>query len=186
MQQDGFLGVAGEIEIGMASEIDGRSSIGGGGCLPSYGIFSKHVIDRDIEVAGKSFFARWGMIRKANGVIGKDFGFPNGLAEIFKSAVQMMPALVFGQLMDGAAEIELPIGDAVCVSSDRAAEMRIVLQPILFIFETNENVFQPTLAIRHTQAAQGRAERVDGGGDSGRMGQGDGHTGEGCMLKSDW
>lgn len=114
------------------------------------------------------------MIGKTDGVIREDFRFPYHFAETFEAAVQMMIALVLGELVKGAVMAELPVRDTVCVAPDGAAEMRVVFQPSIFIFETDENVSHFAVTIRHAKAAQGGTERVDGRGDSGWVGQRDG------------
>lgn len=86
----------------------------------------------------------------------------------------MMPALVLGNLVKNAVEVELSVRNAVRVASDGAAEMRVVFQPFVFMLKTHENILHPAPTIRHAEATQGSAERVDGRGDSGWVGESDG------------
>jgi hypothetical protein len=74
----------------------------------------------------------------------------------------------------GSIKGELPVGNAVGVSSYRAAKVRIVLQPPIFVIETHQNIFHPTLTIRNTKAPQGGTERIDVGLYSRRVTQDDG------------
>jgi hypothetical protein len=115
------------------------------------------------------------VIGKTDGVIGEDFGFPNDFAETFEAAMEVMVALVLGELVKAAIETESPIGDAVGVASYRATEVRIVLLPLLFTLEANQNVFKTTLTIRDAEAAECGTQGMDGSGDSGGMGEGNGH-----------
>lgn len=54
--------------------------------------------------------------------------------------MEVMVALVLGELVKAAIETESPIGDAVGVASYRAAEVWIVLQPFVIVLKTDEYV----------------------------------------------
>ncbi len=111
------------------SVVDGRGFVGGCGVVDDeFVVIRERVDNRDGEVAGIAFFAIGTLACEFDGRVfaGDRFGLPVGLVETFASAMQMMGAVVGGEAVVLAVQVEAPVGDAIGAASDDAAEIGAV------------------------------------------------------------
>ena len=177
---------AGEVEVGVIGQVDRRGFVGRGGVVDDeFVVVRERVDNRNVEVAGITFFAIGTLAREFDGRVfaGGCFGLPVGLVETFASAVQMMGAVVGGEAVFLAVELEAPMGDAIGAASDDAAEIRtVVLDVAIERIEAEGDVAGAAVSVGSFERDESRAVVHHGSGHAVLVAQGeqgdDGMVGE--------
>src|SRR5690606_4729737 len=115
------------VEIGMVGQVEDGRLVGGGGVVNAqFVIVGERVGHGDREIAGISFFPVGAEVgQRQPDAIGRSEGFcaPDDLVKAYQPAVQVVGAIVLGQLVGFAVEGEAALGDAVGIAACDTAEI---------------------------------------------------------------
>ena len=126
-----LAGIARQREIGMPGEADRRRRVGGGFIGERQRVLVDADQRRDVEIARKAVDARRRAMPELHvGVPAAAAAqhLPHVFAEAHLAAVQQVRAVVRGEFVCLAIELERGAGDAVAVAADELAEIRGVFE----------------------------------------------------------
>ena len=151
--EDSARTVAGQVEVGMARQVDHRRLVGGRRVVDAEFILVVQGVGHlDVEVAGIALVAVRAQIGEleADAVAARQFlHLPDMLVEALHAAVQRIGAIVGRQRVLLAVERELGIGDAVGVAAGDDAEIRVLAGVVVDIAEAEDDVVDLAVAVRH-------------------------------------
>ena len=169
------VAAAGEVEVTVVGEVDRRGAVGRGGVIdPQLVAVGERHHHGDGKIPGITFLAiRTEVAEGHSGFLaGQDLGRPHDLVETRDAAVQMVRAVVDGQLVLLSVEPETAFGRAVGHASGRAAQIAGIAAEVLFqIIEPQHDVAKLAPAVRHVQLGDDGAVVSDLGDEAMPVGQ---------------
>src|SRR2546430_991588 len=161
MIKDVAIALAGKIEIRMTGEIDDGVLVRCGPVFDLQLISIRERVDHsDREVAGITFFAILASISQSERRAVRNFqrpGGPNNFIESFDAAVQVIFAVVDGQHVLMTVEGEAAFRDAIPITADDRAEVRIAFQIRIEVIEAENNIVTLPFTVRHFERCDNAA-----------------------------
>src|ERR1035441_2731726 len=147
----------------MIGQVNGRGFVSRGGIVKAQlvGIGQGHR-DGDGKRPGVAFFSVGTDVSEPYRHAGLRFGLPNYLVEALEPAVEVIRAVLGRERVGLAVKCEAALGNAVSHPPNSAAEIRVPLQVLLKVVETQHDVPKHTPAVRHVQFGDNRAVASSG------------------------
>lgn len=139
--------IAGEVEIGVIGEVDGRGGVGLCGGAPSEGFLADDIFDGYAQVTGVAFFPIVGEVGEIYAVRGGRSGFPYDFVEACDPAVEVVGAIVYGESKFISIKAKFSSGYTVCVAAYGGSEVSLVSEPFITVFSTDEDVSGVAVAV---------------------------------------
>ena len=170
--------LAREIKIGVLGEVDDGRRIGDGFVVDnqraeSFGCFrsvlqhgcTNGIGDKDMQVAGVTFFAIGREEVQADGVAREGYDVPGAGVETVDAAVEGVGTIIGREVVGVSVKGEMGIADATGIAADDGVEVRFLIEPFFVGIEPEDDVTQFAGTSRRDEGEDFSSVVGDSGGD---------------------
>src|SRR6266700_4038821 len=176
MLQDIPGAMSGQVEIGMAGQVDDRVTVRARGVIDPQLILAGQSVDHsDFQISRiplLSVFAEVIELQSRSSVLRAVRRFPNNFVESLVATVEMVFTVVPGQDVGHAPQLEFTQSNAVRITSDDAAKVKLVIDVTADSVISQHHIGAVPIAVRSFQGNQSSAEVCDPGLNAIPVGQG--------------
>ena len=151
--QDVTRACACQVEVAVVGEVDRGRRIGSGRVVNAKFVIIRQSIDHfDRQVTRVALLLVWAQVVQLQGrpFFGfQRFGLPDDFIEPLDPTVQMVGTVVSGEYVLLPFECELTAGDTVAHAADNGAEIRMAFQVFLQGIESQHDVLEIAVTVRH-------------------------------------